>query len=292
MLKPGGRLLMIVPDHVVSSVGFAETLRLALLRHSDLLGVFDLPTETFAQAGTRTKTSVVYFRRKTTDRTSKPRRIFMAKSEDMGFRVISRSGATVKKIVGSNDMEAITAAYKQFCESKFSTAGIVCLSQQPSIAAVRFESLINNRWTAGFYQTERLLALHRMEQCGQSEITPQKLSDVTNIDPDVTERVLADADNRRISVLHVREDGFIDLAAVDSYRPTTACRRCVAGDVLLSKINPRIVRICIVPETPWKLACSTEFAILRNSTKTTTSNSMKVQKSFCVRNRPEGTQYL
>jgi len=39
--------------------------------------------------------------------------------------------------------------------------------------------------------------------------------------------------------------------------------RCQEGDVLLSKINPRIVRIAVVPSARWKLGCSSEFAVLR-----------------------------
>jgi hypothetical protein len=75
--------------------------------------------------------------------------------------------------------------------------------------------------------------------------------------------VLPNEDNRCISVLHVREDGSIDLAGVEIYRPTTACVRCKPGDVLVSKINPRIVRISVVPATPWHVGCSPEFAVLR-----------------------------
>ena len=117
LLKPGGRLLMVVPDHVVSTGGFSEAFRLTLQRVGDLVAVFDLPTETFAQAGTRTKTSVVYLRRRNSADRTQPRHVFMATSEDLGFRVVSRTGATVKRIVGPNDMEIIAETYKQFRQS-------------------------------------------------------------------------------------------------------------------------------------------------------------------------------
>jgi hypothetical protein len=188
----------------------------------------------------------------------------MATSEDLGFRVVLRAGATVKRIVGQNDLDAIADVYGEFRRAESPRADIVCLSRKPSIAAVAFDRLLNNRWTAGFYQTERLQALQQIEVIRSNGFTHRKLLDAVIVDPDSKERVLADERNRCISVLHVREDGCIDLRAVDSYRPTTACTRCRPGDVLLSKINPRIMRICVVPETTWDLACSTEFAVLRS----------------------------
>lgn len=263
LLRPGGRLLMVVPDHVVSGSGYSEDFRLALLRFADLIAVYDLPTETFAQAGTRTKTSVVYLQRRRVGQEAGRRHIFMATSEDLGFRVVSRTGASVKRIVGENDMEQIAAAYKAFRSDKRSRASIVCLKTSPSIAAVASDHLLNNRWTAGFYQAERLQALQRMERSAKEGFVRKPLLEVASLDPCGSQRVFADDDNRCISVLHLREDGCVDLQAVEGYRPTTACQRCETGDVLLSKINPRIMRICVVPPAPWKLGCSSEFAVLR-----------------------------
>jgi hypothetical protein len=255
---------MIVPDHVVSGSGFSESFRLMLQRVGDLLAVFDLPTETFAQAGTRTKTSVVYLRRKpkTPDRTQRSH-VFMATSEDLGFRVVSRGGATVKQIVGPNDIETIVGFYKTFRQSRAPTADIECLSRSPSVATVAADCLLNNRWTAGFYQSERLHALKQIESGCRGDFDQERLVDLIELDPQARERVLADENNRCISVLHVRDDGFIDLRAVDAYRPATPGVRCRTGDVLLSKINPRIPRVCVVPAAPWRLGCSTEFAVLR-----------------------------
>lgn len=264
LLKPGGRLLMVVPDHLVSAGGFSEAFRLMLQRIANLLAVFDLPPEAFAQAGTRTKTSVVYLQRKADSAGgARSHCVFMATAEDLGFRVVSRSGATMKRIVGRNDMELITEIYRKFRQSATPTAEIACLSRRPSVAVVASDRLLNNRWTAGFYQTDRLQALQDIEHRIAGEFIHQRLVDLVLIDPDGKARVLADGQNRCISVLHIRDDGCIDLKAVDTYRPTTPGKRCRPGDILLSKINPRIPRVCVVPETPWQLGCSSEFAVMR-----------------------------
>jgi type I restriction-modification system DNA methylase subunit len=264
LLKPGGRLLMVVPDHVVSGNGFSEAFRLAVLRFADLIAVIDLPTETFAQAGTRTKTSVIYLRRHLKGNVfRKKTHVFMANSLDLGFRVISRAGASIKQIVGRCDLEIIRDVYRKFRENGSAPTSIACLCRSPSVAIVASDHLLNNSWTAGFYQTHRLEALQLLESARGKSFEIKSLPDLVDIDSEGTEHVLADEFNRCISVLHVREDGCIDIQAVEAYRPTTPGIRCRPNDILLSKINPRIPRICVVPQLDWELGCSTEFSVLR-----------------------------
>ena len=263
LLKPGGRLFMVVPDHVVSAGGFSEDFRHALSQQADLLGVLDLPTETFAQAGTRTKTSVIYLQRRRQSNLRRPRHVFMAVSEELGFRVVARNGASVKRMTGECDLDQVVTAFRAFRRQGEIEDDVVLLSSQPSVTAVDRETALNGRWTAGYYQAQRLSALRELSNLNRSLFKIRRLVDLVEVDPDDNERVLSDDDNRCISVLHVGEDGCIDLRAVQDYRPTTACVRCKPGDVLLSKINPRIVRIAVVPTTPWKVGCSSEFAVLR-----------------------------
>src|SRR5208282_3394141 len=91
LLKDSGRLLIIVPDSVVSGSRFAADFRDEALRFVELKAVIDLPVETFAQAGTRTKTSIVYGVRRAA--AAKPRSfIFMAAAASLGFKVKERSG--------------------------------------------------------------------------------------------------------------------------------------------------------------------------------------------------------
>lgn len=262
LLRPGGSLLMVVPDHVVSGSGFSEEFRLELERRYELRAVVDLPTETFAQAGTRTKTSVIYLRKPARSGETRRSHVFMGCADELGFKVVSRTGATVKRVIGRNDMAEISAAYARFASSPSPAEPLVCLQSRPSVSAVVPASMINSRWTAGFYRDERLRAI-RVVPGDRRRCALTSLTELVDIDVDETERVFRDDVNRCISVLHVREDGSIDLAAVADYSPTTACVRCRAGDILLSKINPRIVRIAVVPATAHRLGCSAEFAVLR-----------------------------
>jgi hypothetical protein len=187
----------------------------------------------------------------------------MATAEHPGFRVASRSGAPVKIATGANDFPAIVEAYRSFRIQRRRREGITSLSASPPVAAVPPQRLLNGRWTAGFYRPERLAALEEIQQLVASGYAAVPLPDAASIDPEDAVRVRAGGSSRCISVRHVGEDGLICLHAVAEYRPTTACLRCQPGDVLFSKINPRIMRVCVVPETEWQLACSAEFSILR-----------------------------
>ena len=63
LLRDGGRLLIVVPDGVVSAKGTAALLRQHLAGSATLRAVIELPATTFAQAGTRTKTAVLYLQK-------------------------------------------------------------------------------------------------------------------------------------------------------------------------------------------------------------------------------------
>lgn len=258
LLRPGGRLMMVVPDHVVSGGGFSELFRTELQLHYELIAVIDLPVETFAQAGTRTKTSVVYLRRPKSAQGASRTHLFMGCIDDLGFKVVSRGGVTRKQLCSANQIPELVRAYARFAGSAEPNRSVVSLGASPNATAVARSAVVNGRWTAGFYRPERLAAL----ESGVATLKP--LCELVVIDPESSERVVKDSRNVCISVLHVREDGSLDLAAIQAYAPTTPCIRCRPGDVLLSKINPRIVRIAVVPDLGVGVGCSAEFAVIRS----------------------------
>ena len=106
-------------------------------------------------------------------------------------------------------------------------------------------------------------AVTTMRNMPSSQVLTKPLSVVVAIDPDHSQRVASGDGSAIISVLHVRPDGFVDWQAATTYSPSSSCVRCQTDDVLLSRINPRIIRICIVPEFGRPVACSPEFAVLR-----------------------------
>ena len=120
LLKPGGRLLIVVPDGLLSNAG-DRYIREYLMGVKDpetglfhggkaiVKAVVSLPTQTFAISGTGAKTSFLYLQKKRhAGETQGP--IFMAVAEHVGY--IKKGNTEVEDPAG-NDLLAIAEAYTQ-----------------------------------------------------------------------------------------------------------------------------------------------------------------------------------
>ena len=105
LLKPGGRLLMVVPDSILCNSG-TQYVREYLIGKKDektgdfhggkaiLKAVISLPSDTFALSGTGAKTSILYIQKKNADKDDsqkfadeKQGSVFMAVADTLGFKV-------------------------------------------------------------------------------------------------------------------------------------------------------------------------------------------------------------
>lgn len=241
LLKPGGICLTIVPDGVVSARGLGAVARQHLARNAEIVTVVELPPVTFAQAGTRTKTAVLGFRKTKHPRKSYP--IFFSEVTDIGFQVRRRSGVPIKKIIGNNKLPGVLDAFT------------------------------NRQGENGVWRD--------VAPGDQREWTPRKmvfdresLATGNGRHPLVPLRELTTAPQRRkarrytgdsyfIGVLHVIGEGVLDVAGIKGYRPITPGLPVEAGEVIVSRINPRIPRVAVVPDLGRRLLCSSEYEILR-----------------------------
>jgi len=258
LLREGGLLLIVVPDSVISASGIAALLRHHLRSTATLRGVIELPSVTFAQAGTRTKTAVLYLKKERTT-SNERRRAFMAVSTDLGFQVNSRKGVQIKVEKGENDLPALLAAYRRMNDDGNAEQATV-LSEVPSAVAIPL-SHVRDAWTAGHYQAKRLEVLRNMADV--PEVLNCQLKDLVDFI----------ADERRVeqhrpgvvflSVLHVIAEGVLDVGALRTYAPKTPGVPVKPGEVLLSRINPRIPRVLVVPDLAQPILCSSEFEVMR-----------------------------
>lgn len=83
VLKPGGKLLIVLPDGVLSNAT-AKPVRDYMREHAIIKSVISLPSETFASTGTSIPTNVVYLRKKRPGETQGD--IFMARADKVGRR--------------------------------------------------------------------------------------------------------------------------------------------------------------------------------------------------------------
>lgn len=253
LLKEGGRLFIVVPDSTISSRGISETLRQRLLGIAEVKGVVELPSVTFAQAGTRTKTSILYIRKgKAINNNGLT---IMSTIQDLGFQVSMRKGVAVKKYEGINELEMLSKnlAFKKVKE------GIII--DTPSCTAVSSNIVESGSWTASHYSAKRVNAIRLLED--NPECTVEALGSLVSFETKKRRRLKEEDGSKCISVLHVIGDGIIDFNELHCYQPKTRGNVCYEGDILFSKINPRIPRVIIVPKLDFPTTCSNEFEILR-----------------------------
>lgn len=260
LLKPGGRLVIIVPDAVVSALGIYEMYRDYLSKHYLLKAVIDLPAVTFAQAGTRTKCSILYIQKPYTNANIKHNGVFMAVVEDIGYEVKEKMGSPTKYYTGKNDLVEITNAYKNLSNHK----NTQIVLEKPSVVICPFESLINGKWNANFYKTDRIKALNRFGELNTKEIEIKSLKEIAELCSRQRKKKQVSDTTKCISILHINDDSTIRFDEVNAYKPTCPGIECLPGDILFSKINPRIPRVTVVPISKQiDLICSSEFAILK-----------------------------
>lgn len=256
LLKEGGRLLIVVPDGVVSASGAAATLRHQVNTAVTLHAVIELPPVTFAQAGTRTRTAIIYLEK------GRPKRrpsVFFASSDNLGFNVSTRKGVQVKVPEGRNDLPAIAAAYHADWRKRKLAAPQV-LSEAPSCVACPQEQ-VGVSWTPNHYSAKRFLATAEIGCNPYVELF--QLGDLVEFVAESRRSERVNGGAAFVSVLHILGEGFIDVAAARANAPKTPGTPVQPGEVLFSRINPRIPRVCVCPDFGVKTLCSTEFEVMR-----------------------------
>jgi type I restriction-modification system DNA methylase subunit len=266
LLKEGGRMLIVVPDGVISARGFADTVRKYLSRTSQVKAIVDLPSVAFAQAGTRTKTAVLYLEK---TRPNNAQSVFMSSVRSLGFEVSSKKGVQVKTVGGVNELVQVAEAYfTNKTNFKKDNSLYKVLRTSPSCVSVNSDTLENRRWTPTHYSASGINAIERLKQ--QKNIELIDLGSLANFYTETRKAQQHDPSIPYFSILHIVSEGLIDLEASYSYAPKTPGIKVESGEILFSKINPRIPRIAIIPKINTAALCSSEFEIL--SSKSEISN--------------------
>lgn len=263
LLKPNGKLLAVLPDSVISSAGLNSTLRHRLINSKGvrIRGIIELPAVTFAQAGTRTKTSILYIE-KTTELRDKDY-VFIGQSEEIGFEVSTKKGATVKIESGENDLLKIYDSYKK-CNFEVNGVDQKIINDSPSCVLIKPEILLKDSWTPSHYNAKKLTAVKKFKK-GNSEVELVKLIEIVDFLTNSRKKEFISNESKCISILHILNDDNLNYEELLSYKPKYPGIVCKPGDLLFSKINPRILRVLVVPNLGLSLTCSSEFEIMNSN---------------------------
>lgn len=259
LLKEGGFLLAVVPDNVISASGVSSTLRQKIIKTADITirGIIELPSVTFAQAGTRTKTSILFLEKSKNDKKG----VYVGICDSLGFEVSIRKGVTNKYENGINELPYLLSGYKKIQSlNEFSDETII-LTEKPSSVLVKESIFKSESWTASHFNVKRFKAIKIMRS--KEEVETVKLSEIASFEGKLRKKVKVANGSKCISVLHVINGDMLALDEIFDYNPKYPGLTCKVGDLLFSKINPRIPRMLIVPDLGVSLTCSTEFEIIK-----------------------------
>lgn len=252
LLKDNGKLAIVLPDSFFSAKGINSQIRNYVIANYSINAVIEMPAVTFAQAGTRTKTAILYL---TNKKPSNDQRIVMGICNDIGFNVKERMGVPVKIKTNHNEMEQIAQAY---CSNNRNSI----ISVTPSVTNIAVIELIQQVLNPSFYSADRLQTIEMLQHIQTNGYELKRLSEIVEFKTIGRKNMNASEEVKHISVLHINPDSTIDFQQVLEYNPISKGRQCNEGDILFSKINPRIPRMTVVPSFEKTLVCSNEFEIL------------------------------
>ena len=245
-LAPGGVLVAIVPDNILTNRGLFSDLRRAISSSVEVLSVISLPSVTFAAAGTSTKTSILHLRK--IDAPLR-RKTYFAICSDVGYEVMTRGAHRQKVPTGDRQLpQILDEAVSQ---------------QSPRIGRWVPLKAGGTRWDATYHAG---LPEHVQQRLDERRPRDTLVSQVASLSQDR-------ADPRRLG-----EDKFryVEISDVDArtctvgYKwiqcqdaPTRARKLIHSGDVLVSTVRPERRTIGVVGEDLDGGICSTGFAVLR-----------------------------
>ncbi|MGA2240448.1 MAG: N-6 DNA methylase [Verrucomicrobiota bacterium] len=248
-LAPGGQLIAIVPDSILTNKAVFEELRRGIANDIDLCTVVSLPSVTFGVAGTNTKTSILHLRKKSKANGSSQCTAF-AICQDIGFTVATKANQRMKIVQGEGDLPRILNE----------------ITEPPPKS-----NLV--RWLEDAHVLERWDAQHHASLSAEVE---QRLNLKTDEDlyvSDVAELVDERADPRRWGD---KQFNYIEISDIDSQTcvvysnsietsvaPSRARKIVKAGDVLVSTVRPERGTVGIVGPHQDGSVCTTGLAVLR-----------------------------
>ena len=248
-LAPGGQLIVVVPDSILTNKAIFEELRRGIANDVELCAVISLPSVTFGVAGTNTKTSIVHLRKKSKANASSHRTAF-AICQDIGFTVSTKANQRLKIVQGEGDLPRILNE-------------IVEPPTKPNLI----------RWLEDAHVMERWDAQHHASLSAEVEQRLNRKSDADLYVSDVAELVDERADPRRWGD---KQFNYIEISDIDSQTcvvysnrietsatPSRARKLVKAGDVLVSTVRPERGTVGVAGPHQDGSVCTTGLAVLR-----------------------------
>ena len=249
-LAPGGVLVSVVPDNLLTGQGIYADIRAYILKHSNLESVVSLPSVTFAAAGTSTKTSILTVRKKE-EGSAVPNEAYFGVCNAVGFDVMTKGGYRRRKPTPENDLPVIAGELRRGSRAELG----------------RWASLTPDakRWDA-IYHAHPSLNGNSVPLPSTAELP--MVSDVSCLVDDRTHpKRLFRSVFPYVEISDIdAKTGWVKAKNVSVEKAPSRARKIVrCGDVLVSTVRPERGAVGVVPEALEGAICSTGLAVLRPS---------------------------
>jgi type I restriction enzyme M protein len=271
LLKPGGRLVAVVPDGILQNTQ-TECVRFWLRQRARLLAVISLPGTTFVPYGAGVKTSLVVLEKRPSREATRPsQKVFFAVSSNVGY---DRRGRTVP----GSDLEEIAEAFEELAEG--AVGGKLAEINQGEVGFLVEEGAVGERWDAEHYlprgprrDREEASVTHAPSVCdtGTIALSVRKLGEVVafkevklskkGLNPDALVRYIEISS----ALPGIPLIGRTELIPVKDL-PSRATYTVRAGDILLAiagaSTGTEKQAIALVTEEHDGAVCTNGFAVL------------------------------
>lgn len=248
-LMPGGILICIVPDSILTNKGLYEDLRVNIVEYFEIKGVISLPQNTFSAAGTDTKTSILYLRKKSKNELNKQEKTFCGICSDIGYTIATKGSHKVKIKNDNSDLKKLLMNY-------------VSKSEHSGMCRWRIEIKNQVRWDAIFHAYLPISIENKLKENNDEYIYIR----------DVAELSYEKCNPKRWGE---GEFNYIEISDVDltSLKATSKLIKCQdapsrakkivkLGDVLFSTVRPERGVIAVVGSNQDKFVCTSGFAVI------------------------------
>jgi len=259
LLKDNGKLLTIIDDTPLNGAGqSAKAYRRFIKKYFIIKAIISLPKNTFVNAGTNPKVSVLYLKKKKEDETQPA--IFMAISKSVGHDTAGRP-------TEDSDLELILSRFKKFEE----TGKVDTLISDTQIFLVEPEHLVDelNPYIYCPELHKIKATLKELEKKGKIDlVNGRNMPLLLSITKEEAEKIKYDV-FKYFALRDVSKDGTITNYKTLEFAdlPQRAGKRVKTYDVVMSRNAGSLGKIAIIPDWLDGQFCSDGFLVFRMGSK-------------------------
>lgn len=263
-LKPNGYLICIVPDSILNNKGLYQALRKGLTDEVSIKAVISLPSNTFATAGTETKTSLLFLQKKKYDPSEMT---YLAICKNIGYDVVTSGTHKTKRYNDNSDLSEILQDYRQGT----STHG-------------EWISGLNDylRWDATYHASISKKFLEMVKANGFL-----KIKDIAKLSQERFNPARYEGDK----IFRYIEISDIDSIQMRAYGKEVRCdeapsraRKIVhSNNVIFSTVRPERGTVAVISASQDNYVCTTGFAVLETTAMEPMVLAYILQSEFVVK---------